>query len=800
MKFSFSWLKDYLETDLSADEVGDILTDTGLEVESLIDPRKRLGQLSVGEILKVEKHPNADKLKVCDVDSGTGILKIVCGAPNVKNGMKVVVAKPGDFIPGLNINLKASKIRDVKSEGMMCSEKELEISDEHDGIIELPSETEVGTLFSELVGDEKIIFEIAITPNRPDALGIYGIARDLSASGIGKLRVSKIPNVEGIFKPHLNINLDQAVSSKECPFFVGRYLRSVQNGESPQWLRNRLISIGLNPISALVDITNYLTFDRARPLHVFDADKLSGGLTVRRSVEGEKFHALDDKIYELNEGMIVITDEKEIVSLGGIIGGMKSAVSDETKNVLLEAAYFDPISIAATGRKLQINSDARYRFERGVDPSFTLSGSHIATKMILDLCGGEASDIIIAGSVPSFEKKIIFDPKKVNQLIGIEVNKARQFEILKSLGFSVKEVENKVEIIVPAWRPDVHGEVDIIEEVARINSLANLPSIPMTRKEGVLKPLLTDSQSRQNLARRVCTSLGYMECLSYSFIDKKSVERFSGKSTKEIKLINPISSEMTHMRQSLLPGLIKIVEKNQAKGIKSLAIFEQGYCFESNQVGDETYQISAVLSGSKSNFNLYKEIRPFDIFDIKKDLFKLLGYLNLKVDSLKLERDAPEFLHPKRSAKVMLGNKIVAIFGEVSPLIAKNYAIRERINCFTIYLDNIPFPKKKKITRDALILSNLQPIERDFSFLIDEKTEYGAVKKTIISLKNPLIDKINIVDVFQGEVEKEERKKSLSIRVKFQPLEKTLNDSEIEKMCKDIISEVSEKVSGILKS
>ena len=498
--------------------------------------------------------------------------------------------------------------------------------------------------------------------------------------------------------------------------------------------------------------------------------------------------------------MIVITDEKEIVSLGGIIGGMKSAVSDETKNVLLEAAYFDPISIAATGRKLQINSDARYRFERGVDPSFTLSGSHIATKMILDLCGGEASDIIIAGSVPSFEKKIIFDPKKVNQLIGIEVNKARQFEILKSLGFSVKEVENKVEIIVPAWRPDVHGEVDIIEEVARINSLANLPSIPMARKEGVLKPLLTDSQSRQNLARRVCTSLGYMECLSYSFIDKKSVERFSGKSTKEITLINPISSEMTHMRQSLLPGLIKIVEKNQAKGIKSLAIFEQGYCFESNQVGDETYQISAVLSGSKSNFNLYKEIRPFDIFDIKKDLFKLLGYLNLKVDSLKLERDAPEFLHPKRSAKVMLGNKIVAIFGEVSPLIAKNYAIRERINCFTIYLDNIPFPKKKKITRDALILSNLQPIERDFSFLIDEKTEYGAVKKTIISLKNPLIDKINIVDVFQGEVEKEERKKSLSIRVKFQPLEKTLNDSEIEKMCKDIISEVSEKVSGILKS
>ena len=722
------------------------------------------------------------------------------GAPNVKIGMKVVVAKPGDFIPGLNINLKASKIRDVKSEGMMCSERELEISDEHEGIIELPSETAVGTLFSNLVGDEKTVFEIAITPNRPDALAIYGIARDLSASGVGKLRIGETPNIEGSFKTHLTIDLESEVSSKECPFFVGRHFRGVENGESPHWLKKRLISIGLNPISALVDITNYLTFDRGRPLHVFDADKLSGGLTVRKSVKGEKFHALDDKIYELTEGMTVITDEREIVSLGGIIGGMKSAVSDKTKNVLLEAAYFDPVSIASTGRKLQINSDARYRFERGIDPSFTLPGSHIATKMILDSCGGQVSDTIIAGSEPPFKREIIFNPKKVNQLIGIEVNNQRQIEILNSLGFSVKTVGRNFEIIVPAWRPDIYGEVDIIEEVARINSLANLPSIPMARKEGVLKPLLTDTQSRQNLARRVCASLGYIECLSYSFIDKKSVELFSNNASNEITLINPISSEMTHMRQSLLPGLLKIVEKNHAKGMKNLAIFEQGYCFESNQVGDETYQISAVLLGSKSNFNLYKEIRPFDIFDIKRDLFKLFSYLNLKVDKLKLERDTPEFLHPKRSAKVLLGNKLVAIFGEVNPLTAKNYSIRERINCFTLYLDNIPFPKKKKITRDALIFNNLQPIERDFSFLIDEKTEYGAIKRAILSLKNPLIDKINVVDVFQGEMEREERKKSLSIRVKFQPLEKTLNDAEIEKMCANIISEVGEKVSGMLKS
>ena len=800
MKFSFSWLKDYLETDLSADEVGDVLTDTGLEVESLINPRKRLGQLSVGEVLKVDKHPNADKLKVCVVKSNTGILNIVCGAPNVSKGMKVVVAKPGDFIPGLNINLKLSKIRDVKSEGMMCSERELEISDEHDGILELPSETEVGTLFSELVGDEKTVFEVAITPNRPDALGIYGIARDLSASGVGNLRVTKTPKLEGSFKSHFTIKLDNEVASKGCPHFVGRYFRGVQNKESPLWLKQRLISIGLNPISALVDITNYLTFDRGRPLHVFDADKLVGGLTVRKSYKGEKFHALDDKIYELDEGMIVITDEKEIVSLGGIIGGMKSGVSNETQNVVLEAAYFDPKSIASTGRKLQINSDARYRFERGVDPSFTLAGAHIATKMILDLCGGQASELIIAGTEPAFEKKIIFNPKRVNELIGIEVNRDRQIQILSSLGFSVKSVGHNFEILVPAWRPDVHREVDIIEEIARINSLANLPSIPMGRKEGVLKPLLTDSQSRQNLARRVCASLGYMECLSYSFIDKNSVKRFSNKTTNEITLINPISSEMTHMRQSLLPGLLKIVEKNQAKGTKNLAIFEQGYCFESNQVGDETYQISAILLGRRSNTKLYNETRLYDIFDIKRDLYKLMGYLNLKLENLKLERDVPEFLHPKRSARVLLGNKLIAIFGEINPLISKKYSIRERINCFTLFLDNIPFPKKRKITRDALVLSSLQPFERDFSFLVDEKTEYGAVKRTIVSLKNPLIDSINIVDVFQGESEKTEKKKSLSIRVRFQPSQKTLNDAEIEKMCAEIIGEVCNKVSATLKS
>ena len=439
MRFSFSWLRDYLETSETPESIGEALTDLGLEIESLINPKTRLIDLTVGEILSFDKHPNADKLKVCRVKTSDNILNIICGAPNVKKGMKVVVAKPGNFIPGLNITLKKSEIRGVQSDGMMCSEKELEISDEHEGIIELPKGAEVGTSYSSLVDENKIFFEIAITPNRPDALGVFGIARDLAARGLGVLKPAKHETFKEDFVSNLNIELDESVKGKECPFFVGRSIKNVTNAESPQWLKQRLESIGLKPISALVDITNYITFDRGRPLHVFDADKISGDLRVRKSFAGEKFHALDEKIYDLDAGMTVIVDEKEIISLGGIIGGLNSSVSRETKNVLLEAAYFEPISIASTGRKLKINSDARYRFERGIDPSFTVPGNNIATKMILDICGGRASKPVIAGADPKPNKEVLFNPQKVNNLIGININLEDQKSILTSLGFIVDD-------------------------------------------------------------------------------------------------------------------------------------------------------------------------------------------------------------------------------------------------------------------------------------------------------------------------------------------------------------------------
>ena len=799
MKFSLSWLRDHLDTNVSPEQIGETLTDLGLEIESLVNPKDRLDGLTVGEILGVEKHPNADKLKVCQVKTSDKILNIICGAPNVRIGMKVVVAKPGSFIPGLNITLKNSEIRGIQSDGMMCSEKELEISEEHSGIIELPQDTKIGTPYSKLVDENKVIFEIAVTPNRPDALGVFGIARDLSARGIGNLKTKKTEPIKDNFASELSIELDEGVVEKECPFFVGRYIKNVKNESSPKWLQQRLNSVGLKPISALVDITNYLTFDRGRPLHVFDADKLNGNLRVRKSFAGEEFHALDDKLYKLEEGMTVIVDEKEIVSLGGIIGGLKTSVSEITKNVLLEAAYFDPISVAKTGRKLKINSDARYRFERGVDSSFTIPGSNMATKMILDICGGETSNLIVSGNEPKLNKEVLFNPQKVNDLIGININLDRQKSILVSLGFELQEKQEKILVKVPSWRPDVLGEADLVEEIARISSLANLPSTPLYRESlGIQKPILTRKQSRETAAKRMCASLGYVECVSYSFLDEFSSKKFnSGKD--EVLLLNPISSEMTNMRNSILPGLIRIIERNQAKGFFNMALFELGQCFRSNKVGDESSELTAILIGNNHEKNLYNDMRSFDVFDIKRDLNQLLEALGLNFERLKMSREVPDFLHPERSASLFLGNKKVAIFGEISPLLLKDFSIRGRINCFTIFLENIPFSKNKRISRNPLMVPNLQPVERDFSFLVDLKEEYENIRQAIISLKNDLIKEVAIFDIFSGEKEGGSEKKSVSVRVKIQPDNTTLKDHEIDQICKKIIAIVASKVGGRLR-
>ena len=799
MRFSYSWLRDYLETNETPERIGEVLTDLGLEIESLINPKTRLMDLTVGEILSFDKHPNADKLQVCRVKTSDNTLNIICGAPNVKTGMKVVVAKPGNFIPGLNITLKKSEIRGVQSDGMMCSEKELEISDEHDGIIELPKDTEVGTLYSSLVDENKICFEIAITPNRPDALGVFGIARDLAARGVGVLKVAKHETFEEDFVSNQSIELDESVKGKECPFFVGRSLKNVRNGESPQWLKQRLKSIGLKPISALVDITNYITFDRGRPLHVFDADKIIGNLKVRKSVAGEKFHALDEKIYNLEEGMTVIVDDKEIISLGGIIGGLNSSVSSETKNVLLEAAYFEPISIASTGRKLKINSDARYRFERGIDPSFTIPGNTIATKMILDICGGSASKLIIAGGDPKPNKEVFFNPQKVNDLIGIKINFEDQKSILTSLGFIVDDHKKKIIVKVPSWRPDIHGEADLVEEIARVSSLANLPSTPLYRDApGVMKPILTRKQSREGVAKRICASLGYVECVSYSFLDEFASRKFnSGKD--EVLLSNPISSEMTNMRNSIVPGLIRIIERNQARGSSDMALFELGQCFLSNKVGDESSEISGVLTGNNYSNSLYKNTRIYDVFDIKRDLIELLNAMGLGFEKLKMSRDTPHFLHSGRSAKLSLGSKCIAIYGEISPLFLKDFSIKGRVNCFTVFLENIPISKNKKISRNPLIINTLQAVERDFSFMVDQRSEYENIKQAIFSLKNDLIEQVTIFDVFSGKEELETEKKSLSVRVKIQPKSSTLKDHEIDKICKEIIGVVGSKVGGLLR-
>lgn len=800
MKFSLSWLKDHLETNCTPNHIGEVLTDMGLEIESLVNPKDLLEGLSVGKIIEIRKHPNADKLNICQVQTSDDDLNIICGATNIKVGMKVVVAKPGSFIPGLNIALKKSNIRGVESFGMMCSEKELNISDEHEGIIELPQETEVGVPYSSIIDENTVTFEIAITPNRPDALSVFGIARDLAARGVGKLKIKDSPKIKETFISTLSIQLDSSVVENECPFFVARHIKNVKNSSSPNWLQKRLKSIGLKPISALVDITNYMTFDKGRPLHVFDADKINGNLRVRKSFSGEEFHALDEIIYKLEEGMTVIVDEKEIVSLAGIIGGLNSSVSELTNNVILESAYFEPISVASTGRKLKINSDARYRFERGVDPSFTIRGSDMATRMILEICGGEASNSIVSGKVPELNREILFNPQKVTNLLGIDIKSEKQISILVSLGFDVRENKGELLVGVPPWRPDVHGQADLVEEIARISSLANLPSTPMYRDTpDILKPVVTIKQSRESMIKRTLASLGYTECLSYSFLDEYVSKTFND-GNEEILLLNPISSEMTNMRNSLLPGLIRVIEKNQAKGTFSMALFELGQCFKSNRVGDEDSELTAILLGNSSDQNLYNDTRPLDIFDIKRDLQHLFKCLGLKIDGFKMHREAPDFFHPQRSASLFLGNKKVAVFGEISPFVLKDFSIKGRVNSFTVFLENLTFPKQKKISKNPLLVENLQAIERDFSFLVNVQEEFGNLRKAILSLKNEMIVGVTIFDTFIGSNLNLSERKSMSIRVKIQPKTVNLNDGEIGAICKEIIDVVSSKVGGTLRS
>ncbi len=805
MKFTLSWLQEHLETEAPLAEITEALTDLGLEVEGVEDPAATLGAFRIARVIEARQHPNADRLRLCRVeawpdgpDGPCEEVQVVCGAPNARTGMVGVFAPVGTHIPGTGVDLQPGVIRGEESRGMLCSEREMMISDDHEGIIDLPEDAPLGARFIDFAGLNDPVIEIAITPNRPDALGVRGIARDLAARGLGRLKPRDVPTVAGTFDSPIGVRIDPALA-QGCPLFTGRVIRGVRNGPSPDWLQRRLRAIGLRPISALVDITNFFTFDLNRPLHVFDAAKVRGDLRIHPAEGGERLTALDEAEYEIAEGMMLISDDDGPESIAGIMGGAASGCSEDTTDVFLESAYWDPITIAATGRALKIGSDARYRFERGVDPAFTEPGLEAATRMILDLCGGEPSHVVRDGAVPGTARRYAFDPARVSRLVGLDIPEAEQRATLEALGFTLEDGH----AAPPSWRPDIHGAADLVEEVARVASLSKLEGTPLPRPQiGVPAPVLTTLQRREGAARRTLAALGYNECVTYSFIDAEAAALFGGGSAA-VRLDNPISSEMTHMRPDLLPGLLRAAARNQARGHMDLAFFEVGPAFAGGEPGEEAVQVAGLLVGATGPRDPHGARRRVDPFDAKADAEAALKAAGAPARS-QIARDVPGWFHPGRSGLITLGPKrVLARFGELHPKVLAAFDIKGPAMGFTALLAAIPEPRSRTTTRPALTLHDLQPVERDFAFVLDARVEAQQVINAAQGADKTLIEAVSVFDEFAGpkaEAQMGEGKKSLAITVRLQPTEKTLTEEEIAAVSERVVEKVARATGGALRS
>ncbi len=801
MKFTLSWLKDHLDTTAPLDDILYALTDLGLEVEEVVNPLAKLAPFTLARVLQAEKHPDADKLRVCRVLTDEGEKQIVCGAPNAREGIIVVWCKPGDYVPGIDVTLGIGKIRGVESHGMMASERELELSDEHNGIIELPS-GEVGQKFVDWLALNRPGFvdpmvHIKVTPNRPDALGVRGVARDLAARGLGTLKPLPVPPIQAGFASPVQVEIAAELQARGCPHFAGRTIRGVKNGPSPEWLANRLKAIGLRPISTLVDITNYFTYGLNRPLHVFDAGKVQGKLRVHAALGGEEFAGLDGKTHTLRAGQMVISDDRGVASLAGIMGGEATGCTDTTTDVFLESAWWDPITIATTGRALKINSDARYRFERGVDPAFTLPGLDLATRLILDLCGGEASEIASDGAPINTARAYRLDTARVVSLVGMDIAEADQRRTLDSLGF----VMNGDMATPPSWRPDVLGEADLVEEVARIASLTKLQGKPLARSlPGVPRPILTPLQTRERTARRSLAALGYNECVTYSFIDQTAATLFGG-GTDAVRVDNPISSEMTHLRPDLLPGLLRAAARNQARGFMDMALFEVGPVFHGGEPGEQQLQATGLLIGFNAPRDPHGSRRAADVFDAKADAETILAAIGAP-SRVQISRKLTAWWHPGRSGVIGLGPNVLASFGEVHPQVLATLNVKGPAVAFTILVQNLPLPKIKTPTKPALALSDLQAVDRDFAFVVDKSVEALTAINAAIGADKTLIQTVQLFDQFTGdkaEAQMGAGKKSIALTVRLQPREKTLTEAEIELVCAKIIDKVSKATGGALR-
>ena len=810
MKFTLSWLKNPLETDASLDAVVEKLTMLGLEVEGVEDPARKLEVFSVAKVLEAGPHPDADKLQVLKVEAlvegEVKQLQVVCGAPNARAGMTGVFAPPGATIPVNGMVLKPTKIRGVESNGMMCSERELELSDEHEGIIDLKGDWKVGTPAAEVLGRNDPVIEIAITPNRPDCLGVYGVARDLAAAGLGRLLEGDLTSVEGKFESPLGIELDfPADAASACPVFAGRLIRGVKNGPSPEWLQTYLKAVGLRPINALVDITNFISLDRARPLHVYDAAKLKGNIRARLGRKGETLLALDGKTYEMGPHFTVIADDEKVLGLGGVMGGEESGSTEETTDVFVESAYFDPYRTARTGRDTGIVSDARYRFERGVDPEFVLPGLELATKMILDMCGGEPSNVVVAGKVPDTSKMIEFDPARIEKLTGLSLPKSEAVTILTALGFGVSDAGALLSVTVPSWRPDIDGAADLVEEVVRVHGLSEVKSTPLPRLHAVAKPVLSPRQRRERTARRALAARGLVEAVNWSFIAEREAGLFGGgNATPALKLANPISAEMSHMRPSLLAGLIAAAGRNMARGVSDVAMFEVGQQFESDEPSGQVLAATGLRRGTArpqgAGRHWQGKAGPVEAMDAKEDAVALLSALGAPVASFQIAADAPSWYHPGRSGVFRLGPKnIIGYFGELHPRVLDAMDVAGPIAGFEIFPDAIPEPKRKATrAKPPLDMSDLQPLRRDFAFVVAESVTADQVIRAARGADKKLITDVSLFDVFEGG-SLGEGQKSLAIEVTLQPVEKTLTDEEIDAVSKKIVAAVEKATGGTLR-
>jgi len=800
MIITYPWLKEHLNTKANEAKTMEQLTSIGLEVEGIKESKSELSKFKIAKILKSEKHPNADKLKVCDVTvDGKKVIKVVCGAPNAKEGLLTIYAPPGAIIPKSNFKLKVVKIRGVESSGMLCSESELNLSTESDGIIELTNkENEIGKSYFKNKGEKAI--DISITPNRADCLGVRGIARDLAASGFGSLIKIKKKLLRQNFTQPIKVSISKD-KNQGCLIFGSCYIKNITNKESPSWLKDKIIALGLKPISAVVDVTNYVMFDLNRPLHSYNADKINKEIIVRNSKLGESFAALDNKNYKLQNNMCVISDKSGVLGLGGIIGGNSTSTELDTKNILLESAYFLPTSIRKTSRALNINTDAKYRFERGIDPNSTVEGLELAVALIIKICGGTASKFSIAGSTVQKNKVIALDVEKFKKVIGITISNVEAHKILTSLGCKIKSSKKILKVEIPTWRPDITQDIDLIEELIRIKGFDKIELIAPEKKRS--KDTLNFSQKLFHLSQRALASKGYLEAITWSFTDSKIDKQFA-RGESEIKIFNPISADLDVLRRSVFSNLIIHLKKNQDRGYEDLSFFEVGPVFFGKNPGEQQIVVGGLKSGLVNRKSWLEKSRNIDVFDIKRDVIRTLIDLGLEESDLFVSNNTKDCYHPGRSGSVNLKSEKgphLAYFGELHPAIIANLDFKEK-NIFglEIFLKNISKPNKKiRVSKKNYTPSDFQKSERDFAFVIDKAFKVGELENIIKKIDDSIIKNVTTFDIFEGQNIPVD-KKSVAINVVIQPQDKTLTESDLDQISQKIIKTVKDKTGAIIRS